>query len=595
MTTQRGPAATEHSGILTPSGVTDRQRTDRSVTGEAELNATRASAPADPQSGRRSPSVVVVAVVVLGLIVPLVLARHYGALGIPRSDDWSYLVTLFRLVDSGRLSFNHWVSMHLVGQLALSAPLAAIAPRDIAAQQCLTLALGGVALATTALTARELGLGVTARVLAVTGLAASPFWGPLAVSYMTDIPALAFTSLATWLAVRAFRRDRPRSLLLGAVAAAWVATAIRQYAVVTLVVVLVVALAESRRRGDRSDQRCWVVVGVVAIAAFLLLDAWWRTVPDGRTLAPGAPTELGGLVTTGAGLLRVIGLCVLPALCWSNPVGRLRRAWSAAPVTTLVVAGGTAAWLAVTAARTPRTVFVGNYVMRRGVLDDIVLIGRRPDVLPGPVWGALVLGATAAAVVLVTLLVTEATIAVRRRSSHPIDPARTVLRLIVGGYLAAYAVAAVTDVQIYDRYALAVIGPAGLLLLADAAVGRRRTTARVLTALTATVLVMVAIAFTADSASYDGARWRLATAVTRLGWPARTVNGGFEWRNFHRGDKLPAHHRTGELICVTVHSDPVRRPAVVVATRRSSAPTRGDLELVAFRTDRACPGVKFRR
>src|SRR6478672_12171373 len=88
-----------------------------------------------------------VAVVVAGLVMPLLVAAHYHALGVPRSDDWSYLVTEFRWIDTGRLSFNHWVSMSLVGQLVLGAPIAAFLPRDIGALQVATAALGTVGLA----------------------------------------------------------------------------------------------------------------------------------------------------------------------------------------------------------------------------------------------------------------------------------------------------------------------------------------------------------------------------------------------------------------------------------------------------------------
>ena len=74
------------------------------------------------------------------------VAAHYGALDIPRSDDWSYLLTLFRLVDHGVLGFNNWVSMTLVGQLALAAPVALVFPRSITAIHVASALLGFVGL-----------------------------------------------------------------------------------------------------------------------------------------------------------------------------------------------------------------------------------------------------------------------------------------------------------------------------------------------------------------------------------------------------------------------------------------------------------------
>ena len=55
---------------------------------------------------------------VIGVAIPVAVASHYGALGIPRSDDWSYLLTMFRWVEDGKLTFNGWVSMTLIGQVA---------------------------------------------------------------------------------------------------------------------------------------------------------------------------------------------------------------------------------------------------------------------------------------------------------------------------------------------------------------------------------------------------------------------------------------------------------------------------------------------
>ena len=75
--------------------------------------------------GYTAPLVTLAVLALVGTLLPLVIARHYGALGAARGDDWSYLVTLFRWVDTGRMEFNDWVSMSLLGQLLLAAPIAA--------------------------------------------------------------------------------------------------------------------------------------------------------------------------------------------------------------------------------------------------------------------------------------------------------------------------------------------------------------------------------------------------------------------------------------------------------------------------------------
>src|SRR5436190_9436709 len=105
---------------------------------------------------RGAPSVALL--VVVGFVVPLLIARHYHALGVPRGDDWSYLRTLYHWVDSGRLNFNNWVTMTLVGQLALAAPIALVRGHDTSSVQALTTVLGVAGLLATFGVARACGV-----------------------------------------------------------------------------------------------------------------------------------------------------------------------------------------------------------------------------------------------------------------------------------------------------------------------------------------------------------------------------------------------------------------------------------------------------
>src|SRR4051794_7494832 len=161
---------------------------------------TDARAPRD-DGPTTAPAGWLVVVMVAGLVVPLAVAAHYHALGIPRSDDWSYLVTEFRWVDTGRLSFNHWVSMSLVGQLVLGAPIAVLFRRGIGALQVFTASLGFIGLVAVWWTARLVGLASAAATLLTVTIAAGPLWGPLAASFMTDVPTFTWSSVALAFAV----------------------------------------------------------------------------------------------------------------------------------------------------------------------------------------------------------------------------------------------------------------------------------------------------------------------------------------------------------------------------------------------------------
>ncbi len=149
------------------------------------------------------------AVAGLGLALPIAAAWHYGTFGVARGDDWSYLRTLFRWTDTGHLDFNNWVSMTLLGQLVLAAPLALVKHRDTTAVQVLTALLGLVGLLAVQWTANTLTRRPRRAALAALVVAAGPVWGILAVSFMTDVPAFALAMLSTALGVRGAARRAP--------------------------------------------------------------------------------------------------------------------------------------------------------------------------------------------------------------------------------------------------------------------------------------------------------------------------------------------------------------------------------------------------
>jgi hypothetical protein len=549
---------------------------------------------------------------VIGLGLPLVTATHYGAYGIPRGDDWSYLVTLFRWVDSGRLSFNHWVSMTLVGQLVLAAPIAALKHRDIGAVQTVTAVLGFLGLIVVAATPARLGLRRGGGLLLAATIAAGPLWGPLSVSFMTDVPTFAISAVAMLLALSAFQR-RPISTryLAASVAVGCIAFTIRQYAIVTVAAALITAGWCLFADNDRARGRRVVASGLVLAVGAAIFLAWWSTVPDGRALAPALPNghSLRVVVVKGAGFFRLGGLLLLPLIAFARPKEIVRRAWrtNATLTASLVTASGI--WLAATAIQVSTDLFVGNYVMRDGVLSDIVLIGRRPGVLPSPVWAAITVVSSLAAIVLIlTVVPVTSAIAgrVRTRDWSITDPRGVYLGLTIVGYGVAYLFAMATGLQVYDRYLLPALPAIGLSLLRvrslpDAgtiATSIRPKAQQFTTAAAFVAVALVGFAFTTESASFDGARWRVATAATRRGWPAQQVNGGFEWLNYHRQDKLdPARSRRSapssdfagiQTICVTVHINPTHVAGRVVAVTTSDAPTRATARLVAFRTRVSC-------
>ena len=91
-----------------------------------------------------------------------------------------------------------------------------------------------------------------------------------------------------------------------------------------------------------------------------------------------------------------------------------------------------------------------------------------PPVMPGALWDLLVLIASLAGILL--LVAAVPTIAglidrLRRRDATDLDLVTGLLGLTVAGYAAAYGLAVLTGLQVYDRYALPVLPLISVLVL----------------------------------------------------------------------------------------------------------------------------------
>jgi hypothetical protein len=548
-------------------------------------------------------SVIVVAVV--GVIIPLVIARHYGASGIPRADDWSYLRALFHWVDTGRFDFNNFVSMTLLGQLVLATPVVKIFGNDIAAVQTFTAVLGLVGL----LAVVWLGVLVTGRLWVATFVAVlvavGPLWGPLSMSYMTDVPAFVFSVLACTLGARAFTA-KPVSLpyLVGALVASFAGLSIRQYAIVPMIALVLLGAWTLWREGR--GRRWWTFVLVVAaiVVASVVLFAYWRTIPNLKSLSPAVP-DSHSLRTTfykSTGMLRLAGLLLAPALVLAGPVQIVKRAWARASGLALVLTAAVALVLVYAAAAAPKIALAGNYVLPNGVLGNGVIDGNRPDILPSGGWELLVAVGTVGALLLVLAVVPPladlgARLQARDLTLH--EPVVVLLALVIVGYSAAYFLATVSGLPMADRYILPLLPLIAVLLLRDqspaveaepvtstAPVGPRFTRARLVGAGVALVLVMaVGVTYALDSASFDGTRWKVAVAATRDGWAPTQIRAGFEWTNFYaRGPR--GSRRTEPCVRVLVNPPGGARDPFVFKDYRS--PFNDPVVIGAIQTDTTC-------
>ena len=506
----------------------------------------------------------VATLVVAAGLVPLVIAWHWGALGIPRNDDWAFLLAAFRFSESGSVDAQHWASMNLVGQLVLALPTVWVLGERIAPLQIEVLVLGVVGLVAVFDLGRQLVSRAQALFVAVM-VAVSPLWAPLGVSFMTDVPCFALIMVCLALGVRAVRPEKLRGgLFATSLAVGFVAVAIRDIAVAAPVAVALVALWGSPRWPQPLRRFSIATFGLFLVAVAAL--SWWVRrnpsyhapvwMPDGATI--------GWALESSRRLLPLLGVLVAPAVFLARPTALARRAWSRDRGATVVV--GSLVVVAVlgwfVAGGSP--LGPGNYVYENGVLGNIVLEGHRPSLL-----GFIPLLAVRLAALMSVTTVAVAAVPpafdlvarVRLRRWHPpASPAFDMCALAVVGFGALIVVRAL-GTTLWDRYLLPIVPLVGLLVLAEARSLPSVATRNIprLAGVVALVgLAALGLVYTVNSASFDGTRWKVAGAVAgKVG--ARSVDGGFEWVNYHAGRPVffdPDRPRP----CVVLRSE-TERPA----------------------------------
>jgi hypothetical protein len=534
----------------------------------------------------------------VGVVIPVVISAKYGALDIPRADGWSYLHTLFHWRRTGAWDFNNWVSMTLVGQVLLATPVLWVFGYSVLAVHIAFAILGFGGLAALWWLGRVAGLAPWRSALVATSLAASPLWGPLAPTFMTDVPAFAFEMLALALACIALGRDRPSLPLLAAsVGAGFVAISIRQYAAVPVVAILATAALHFARARDRRALRTVLVLAALTAVGTLALFAWWRTVPGGKALAPHVPSvrSLTRTYNEMAGFVRLAGVIAAPALLLAGPVRLVRRAFARDRGLAGWVVGLAAFWTAT--GYVPSRPLVGNYFAARGVLaDNLNLPGTRPRIMPAAAFQSIAVVGALASIVLACAAVPWLADRIDDLRAHrwpTIDPVGALLTLTVAGFGAGYALALAVDEPIFDRYALPALPLVGILVLRTAA-GRRVALAGV----SLLALGLVGAAYTAESASFDGTRWKVAEAAVAAGFTPEQIAAGDEWIGWYRGDGPPTAGTAGSArkprpeyyrgLCVSVLVDARSLPPNPIAEAWSRAPTRKPSRFVAYRNDRRC-------
>ena len=282
---------------------------------------------------------VVVALVIIAVVIPVVIAGLAGALLIPHNDDFGYRRVASTLYETGHLQFTGWTIMTLVGQIAFTMPFVWVlqgSPWAFAASSA-TLAILGVT--ASYVLARRVVPGPRG-VVAVLVVVLFPGFALSATTFMTDVPAFAGEMLCLAIGAVAVGRTaanhRRRWLVASLIVGLW-AFSIREFAFAAPAAVLLAAMAS-----DPLEPRRRYLFGFDALlAACALIYLVAHGLPGQPTIhlqlfAPGSVASLVGGVTTLAFMLAPALPCrrdVDPDLappdgrCWTRDP-RARDRWS---------------------------------------------------------------------------------------------------------------------------------------------------------------------------------------------------------------------------------------------------------------------------
>lgn len=157
--------------------------------------------------------------VLLGLIwiCMILLANPIG--NFPLNDDWAYAYSVQHLLQHGELRFSDWTATNLLGQVTWGALFCLPVGFSFTALRFSTVVLGFVGILGTYGILRELN---TSRQIAAIGaltLAFCPIYFVLSLTFMNDVPFVAFAIASLYFFMRGLRLESPPTIAVSFVLA----------------------------------------------------------------------------------------------------------------------------------------------------------------------------------------------------------------------------------------------------------------------------------------------------------------------------------------------------------------------------------------
>jgi hypothetical protein len=186
-----------------------------------------------------------------------------------------------------------------------------------------------------------------------------------------------------------------------------------------------------------------------------------------------------------------------------------------------------------------RNFLADDVYAHHGASGNALAIGLRPELLPTWAWvllnglaflGSISLGIVALAYVRQRL----------RERAHGVSAPVLLLEVATLAYVGLIVVFGILGPLFNDRYLWPIVPAVAILstrvatppsAIGPVAIGARGASA--LTCASFAALSLVAVAYTQDSAAYDGARWRAGLQFVHEGAAPRDVDAGLEWIGAH--------------------------------------------------------------
>ncbi len=437
----------------------------------------------------------------------------------PINDDWSYAETVQRLVEHGEWRLNPWTSMPLATQVLWGWLFSQPMGFSFTTLRVSTLVLAWAATLGSYSLLRLSGAVPTMACAGAAIVALCPVVFPLAFTFMTDVPALAFGVWALVCVLHYANTGRP-AYLVGAMLLLVATTLIRQtgvaFAIGAMAALLTVPAPERR---PVAAVACLVVPAAALFAYGQFLR--FTGTPSVYSLREGQllhvlsnPRLLASLAFhSAAGSYFYAGLFVLPAVPLFARVALDRRAAIAAGA----ALAASATYVVKYGVQMP---FFGNVLHDVGLSPILVARADLWPRAPAPAWVAVTIAAGLAAAVVVYHVVS-------RGPGLWAGPGR-VPAVLAFVSCAAYLAPLFAAGFMFDRY----LGPVVILVLAFlTSLGSFRSMSRASASVTLALVGVLAafdIAATRDLFSFNRARWQATDAVLRTGVPIENFQGGFE-------------------------------------------------------------------